>query len=102
MNVLVNIRKRAQFNRTYEPLEINNLVRAYVKKTVQTKNRDPRYSKEVYKIIGSLINEDYLDSNINTKFHEGQHQPQENLRRPQDHEVSQNNPAGMAETLPST
>ena len=50
MNVLVNISKRAQFNRTYEPLEINNLVRTYVKKTVQTKNRDPRYSKEIYRI----------------------------------------------------
>ena len=50
MNVLVNIRKRAQFNRTYEPLQVNDLVRTYVKKTVQTKNRDPRYSKEIYRI----------------------------------------------------
>ena len=50
MNVLVNIRKKAQFNRTYEPLQVNDLVRTYVKKTVQTKNRDPRYSKEIYRI----------------------------------------------------
>ena len=52
MNVLVNIRKRAEFNRTYEPLEVGDLVRTYIKKTVQTKSRDPKYSKEVYKIIG--------------------------------------------------
>ena len=54
MNVLVNIRKQAQFNRTYEPLETNDLVRIYIKKTVQTKSRDPKYSKEVYKIIGKV------------------------------------------------
>jgi ribosomal protein L21E len=57
MNVLVNIRKQAQFNRTYEPLETNDLVRIYIKKTVQTKSRDPKYSKEVYKIIGKSGNQ---------------------------------------------
>ena len=57
MNVLVNIRKRAQFNRTYEPLKINDLVRTYIKKTVKTKSTDPKYSKEVYKIIGKQGNQ---------------------------------------------
>jgi len=57
MNVLVNIRKQAQFNRTYEPLKIHDLVRTYVKKTVKTKSTDPKYSKEVYKIIAKQGNQ---------------------------------------------
>ena len=57
MNVLVNIRKRAQFNRIYEPLQLNDLVRTYIKKTVKTKSTDPKYSKEVYKIIGKQGNQ---------------------------------------------
>ena len=51
INVMINIRKRAQFNRAYEPLEINDLVRIYIKQTITTKNRDPKFSNEVYKII---------------------------------------------------
>ena len=63
MNVLVNIRKTAQFNRTYEPLDINNLVRTYIKKTIQTKSKDPRYSKEVYKIIAKQGDQYLINDN---------------------------------------
>lgn len=63
INVLVNIRKQAQFNRVYEPLAINDLVRTYIKKDVKTKSRDPKYSKEIFKIIAKSGNQYLINDN---------------------------------------
>ena len=49
MNVLVNIRKRAQFNRTYEPLKINDLVRTYIKKRLKQKALTPNIQRKYIK-----------------------------------------------------
>ena len=49
--VLVNIRNKAQWNRSYPKLEIGSLVRTRVKKHTFKKSYQSTWSKEVYKII---------------------------------------------------
>ena len=48
--VLSNIRKRATFNRVYEPIQVGDTVRTYIKKTSFSKGTEPRYSETLYKV----------------------------------------------------
>ena len=48
--VLSNIRKRATFNRVYEPIQVGDTVRTYIKKTSFSKGTEPRYSETLYNV----------------------------------------------------
>ena len=48
--VLSSIRKHSKFNRVYEPIQVGDTVRTYIKKTSFSKGADPRYSETLYKI----------------------------------------------------
>ncbi len=47
-----NLISHAKRNRTYEPLEIGDNVRVMETKDYKKKGTDPKYSKDVYKVIG--------------------------------------------------
>ena len=48
--VLSNIRKHAQFNRVYEPIQVGDKVRTCIKKTNFSKGTDPRFSETLYTV----------------------------------------------------
>ena len=55
--VLSNI-KKPQFNRVYEPIQVGDTVRTYIKKTSFSKGADPRLSETLYKVTN-------IEKNIN-------------------------------------
>ena len=53
---------RAKHDRIYKPLSVGDRVRIMIKKTTKTKATDPKWTREIYRIIskngdGYLINE---------------------------------------------
>ena len=66
--VLSNIRKKASFNRVYEPIKVGDTVRTYIKKTSFSKGADPRFSETLYNVtnIEKNINgdEEYILNNF--------------------------------------
>ena len=64
MEVWLNINDKAKFSRKYPPLKRGDSVRVYIKKKSFTKGYEPRFTKEIYKIL--QISEDkkrYLINN---------------------------------------
>ena len=51
VKVFLNINEKAKYNRKYPPLKKGDNVRVYVTKTVLTEGHDPRFSREVYKVM---------------------------------------------------
>ena len=66
IEVWLNIYNKSQDNKRYEKIEIGDKVRVALKKKTFTKGHDPRFSKEVYRVIA--ISEDgYMINNPDHK-----------------------------------
>ena len=52
LKVWYNIKHKAKFNRVYEPIEVGDTVRTYIKITSFSKGADPRFSETTYKVTG--------------------------------------------------
>jgi len=50
LRVWHNIKHKAKFNRVYEPIQVGDTVRTYIKKTSFSNGADPRFSETTYKI----------------------------------------------------
>ena len=50
IEVWLNIRNKANFNRKYSPLKVGDLIRVYIKPKTFKKGYDSSWSKDVYKI----------------------------------------------------
>ena len=61
-----NLTNKAKRNRTYEPIEVGDKVRVMETKDYKKKGTDPKYSAEVYKVIG-IQNGQYLVNNEKRK-----------------------------------
>ena len=51
IEIWLNINEKASFNRKYPPLKVNDNVRTYIKKKTMSKGYDPRFTKEIYKVL---------------------------------------------------
>jgi hypothetical protein len=51
VEVHLNIRNQAQFNKTYPKLQVDDLVRTAIKKKTISKGHHPNFSKETYKVL---------------------------------------------------
>ena len=70
--VLSGIRKHAKFNRVYEPINIGDTVRTYIKKTNFSKGTEPRFSETLFKVTdinkNSNGDEEYTLNSKNKKM----------------------------------
>ena len=66
LQVWLNIKSKATFNRKYEPLKVGDYVRTYVKKKSHQKQTDKRWSEEIYKITFIKDNQ-YMINDANRK-----------------------------------
>ena len=66
MDVYFNNWAIAKHNRIYKPLSVGDIVRIMIKQTHKTKATSPKWTREVYRIIGKSGN-DYL-INENNKY----------------------------------
>ena len=77
LQVFINIRQKARFNKFHPPLREGDLVRTAIKKSSFTKGYHPKYSSSTFKVIGVKINadgtRDYL-LNTNTRKLYQQHE----------------------------
>ena len=55
---------KAKHDRLYKPLSIGASVRIMTKRITKTKSTDPKWTKEIYRIIGKIGN-DYLSNENN-------------------------------------
>ena len=51
IEIWLNINEKASFNRKYPPLKVNDNVRVYIKRKSFSKSYDPRFTKEIYKVL---------------------------------------------------
>ena len=72
MKVWLNIKRKAKFNRVYEPIKIGDTVRTYIKKTSCSKATDARFSETLYKVTDIKENsngdEEYTLNSKNKKY----------------------------------
>lgn len=73
LQVYLNIRKKAHFNKSYPVLRENDLVRTAIKKGALSKGHHPNFSSQVYKILRVNVHEDgtrsYLLNHPNKKMY---------------------------------
>jgi len=50
LQVWLNIKSKASFNRKYEPLKVGDYVRTFVETKSHSKQTDKRWSEEIYRI----------------------------------------------------
>jgi hypothetical protein len=55
IEVHLNIRHQAQFNRTYPKLQVDDLVRTAIKKKTISKGHHPNFSKDTYKVLHVMV-----------------------------------------------
>ena len=71
LQVYLNIRKKAQFNKSYPILHENDSVRTAIKKGAMSKGYHPNFSSQVYKVLHVNVHEDgtrsYLLNHSNKK-----------------------------------
>ena len=63
MDVFFSNWRQAKHDRTYPTISINDEVRVMIKKTTKTKATDPKWSKDVYKVIGKQGTEYLVNDN---------------------------------------
>ena len=51
IEVWLRINDKATYNRKYPPLKKDNYVRVYIKKKSFSKGYEPRFTKEIYKVL---------------------------------------------------
>ena len=66
MEVFFNNYSKSKHERKYPTLNVNDNVRVMIKKTTKTKATDPKWSKEVFKVVAKRNNE-YLINDPNRK-----------------------------------
>ena len=66
MEVVFNNYSKSKHERKYPTLNVNDNVRVMIKKTTKTKATDPKWSKEVFKVVAKRNNE-YLINDPNRK-----------------------------------
>ena len=69
IEVSFNNLSKAKFERKYKPLEVGQNVRIMIKKTNKSKGTDPKWTKEVYQIIGKKDNEYMINENNKRKIY---------------------------------
>lgn len=71
LQVFLNIRQKSQFNKSYPNLRDGDLVRVAIKKKAISKGHHPKFSEQVYKILGVMVMSDgtrqYLLNHPNKK-----------------------------------
>ena len=71
LQVYLNIKKEAHFNKSYPTLRENDLVRVAIKKKAISKGHHPKFSEQVYKVLGVMVMSDgtrqYLLNHPNKK-----------------------------------
>ena len=69
MDVYFNNWAKAKHDRIYKPLSVGDSVRIMIKKTNKTKNTDPKWSREIYTVIGKYNNEYLINENNRKKIY---------------------------------
>ena len=69
MQVYFNNWAKAKNYRIYKPLSVGDSVRIMIKKTTKTKATDPKWMREIYRIIGKNGNEYLINENNRRKLY---------------------------------
>ena len=69
MDVYLNNWSIAKHDRIYKPLSVGQSVRIMIKKTTKTKATDPKWTREIYRVIGKNNNEYLINENNRRKVY---------------------------------
>ena len=59
----------AKHDRKYKPLSVGDSVRIMIKQTNKTKATDPKWTREIYRIIGKTGNDYFITENNRRKLY---------------------------------